>query len=61
MGTLNVLCAVLAVRLILLVAVSGGVGLAWLSLQEPDPMRLGALAIYGVLVVVPLIWMAGRG
>lgn len=60
LGTLNVISAVLAVRLILLVSVSGAVALAYLALHEPDPYRLGALAVYGVLVVLPLVWLAAR-
>lgn len=60
MGTLSVLTAVLAVRLIVLVGVGGGIGLTFIALQQPDQWRLGALAIYGVLVMVPVVWLAGR-
>lgn len=60
LGTLNVLMIVVAVRLIVLVAVAGGIGLTWLALQSPDPFRLGALMIYCSVVVVPTIWLAGR-
>lgn len=60
MGALNVAVTVLSVRLVVLVAVAGGIGLTWLALQEPDPLRLGALAIYTVAVVIPCIWLAGR-
>jgi hypothetical protein len=59
MGAFNVLAVVLAVRLILLVAVGGAIGLAWLALQQPDPYRLGALAIYCAVVVLPTIYLAG--
>lgn len=59
-GALNVLTAILAVRLTLLVAVSGAVWLTWLALQTPDPYRLGALGVYSAVVVVPLIWLAAR-
>lgn len=61
MGALNVLIALLAVRLILLVAVSGAVWLTWLALQQPDPYRLGALAVYALVVVVPLVWLSASG
>lgn len=58
MGSLNVIVAVLAVRLILLVGVVGGIGLTWLCLQQPDAYRLVALAIYSVAVVIPVVWLA---
>ena len=60
MGTLNVLTAVLAVRLTLLVSVCGASFLAWLALSEPDPYRLATLGVYGVVVVLPLIWLTSR-
>jgi hypothetical protein len=44
-----------------LVAVSGGIALTWYGLQAPDPWRIGALALYNLSVVVPCIWLAGRG
>jgi hypothetical protein len=60
MGALNVVTAVLAVRLILLVSVCGAIALAYLALVLPDPYRLGALAIYAVAVVLPLVWLSSR-
>lgn len=60
LGALNVITAVLAVRLIVLVGVGGGIALTYIALQQPDQWRLGALAIYGVLVMVPVVWLAGR-
>jgi hypothetical protein len=51
---------VLSARLVVLVGVIGGIGLTWLALQEPDPIRLGALAIYAVAVVIPCVWLASR-
>ena len=59
MGTLNVLSVILAVRLTLLVAVCGAIVLAYLALAASDLYRLGALAIYALVVVVPLVWLAG--
>jgi hypothetical protein len=58
MGAFNVLVVVLAVRLILLVAVCGAISLAWLALQNPDPLRLGALGIYCAAVVIPTVWLS---
>lgn len=60
MGTLNVLVAVIAVRAVLLVAVAGAVGLAAVAIRAPDPFKLGVLAIYGALVVLPSIWLSSR-
>ena len=60
MGALNVISVVLAFRLILLVAVCGAIALAYLSLTQPDPYRLGALGIYSVVIVVPMIWLSSR-
>lgn len=60
MGALNLATAVLSVRLTLLVAVFGASAIAYLSLSDPTPYRLGSLAIYGTLVVLPLVWLASR-
>jgi hypothetical protein len=60
LGALNLATAILAVRLTLLVSVGGAIGVAYLVLKEPDPYRLGALAVYAGVVVVPLIWLAAR-
>jgi hypothetical protein len=60
MGALNVVTALLAVRLILLVSVGGATALTWLALRDPDPYRLAALGVYAGVVVVPLVWLAAR-
>ena len=60
MGALTIVSAILAVRLTLLVSVCGAIALAYLALENPDPYRLGALAVYAGVVVVPLIWLAAR-
>lgn len=60
MGALNLVAVILAVRLILLVAVSGAIFLTVIAIQNPDPSRLGALAIYAVAVVVPTVWLSSR-
>ena len=59
-GAVNVVLRVLSVRLILLVAVAGGIGLTWAALQSPDQNRLIALAIYCCSAVVPMIVMGLR-
>lgn len=60
MGALNVVIALIAVRLILLVAVCGAISLAYLALASTDPYKLGTLAVYTLVVVVPLVWLAAR-
>jgi hypothetical protein len=60
LGALNVAVAILAARLVVLVAVIGGIVLTWLALAVPDPVRLGALGIYCVAVVIPAVWLASR-
>lgn len=59
MGAVAVISQVLALRLLVLVAIAGGIWLTWIALATPDPFRLGALGIYGILIVVPTIWLAG--
>jgi hypothetical protein len=61
MGSLSVLFAVLSVRLILLVAVSGAIWLTYLAVQSPDLPRLGALGIYCAAICVPLVWLSSAG
>ena len=60
MGAINVLAVVLAIRLILLVAVAGAIWLTVLVVAAPDPWRLGALAIYAAIVVLPTVWLSSR-
>jgi len=60
MGSLNVVVAILAVRLILLVAVVGSIALTWEAVAAPDPWRLAALGIYAAVVCVPLVWLSAH-
>ena len=53
------LAQVLAVRLTVLIAVLGGIVLAYTALPQPDTFRLWLLGIYGVGVVWPVILLAG--
>lgn len=59
-GALNAVMLVTAARMIVLVAVLGGIGLTWLTLLEPNPYKLGALGIYAVAIVGSAVWLAGR-
>lgn len=60
LGAINVLVLVTAIRIIVLVAVSGGIALSIIALGTPDPWRVGVLAIYSIAVVMPVVWLASR-
>jgi hypothetical protein len=60
MGSLNVLFAVLSVRAVLLIAVVGAIYLAIIAIRAPDPWTLGALAIYALVVVLPIVGLSAR-
>jgi hypothetical protein len=61
LASINVLVMVLSARLIMMVAVSGGIALTWLVLQQADPYRLIGLAIYAAGVVLPAVYLAASG
>jgi len=60
LGAVNFFTMILAARMIVLVAVTGGILLTWRSLEQPDLYRLVALATYCVAVVVPTVFLASR-
>jgi hypothetical protein len=60
LGALNMAALVLAIRINLLVAVTGGIALTYLALNVPDPWKLIALGIYTFGVVVPCIWLTSK-
>lgn len=60
LGAINVLVLVVSARVIVMVAVGGGIVLTSMALTNLDPWRLGALAIYAICVVVPVVWLASR-
>ena len=60
LGTLNAAVKILAARMIVLVAVVGGIGLTFAVLPAPNYAKLGALAIYSVFVAIPCVWLAGK-
>lgn len=60
LGAVNVITRVLSARLIVLVAVSGGIGLTWTALAQPDLYRLAVLGVYALGVAVPAVWLASR-
>ena len=59
-GAFNALAIVLAIRLTLLVSVAGAIYLTIVATNAPDPYRLGAVGIYTLLVVGPMVWLASR-
>ena len=59
-GALNALALVLAIRMFVGIAVIGGIVLTWLALETADPLRLGALAIYCLGVMIPIVFLASR-
>ena len=60
LGSINVLAIVLAVRLGLLTAIVGAIVLTYITIQAPDPFKLGALAIYAAFVILPTTWLASH-
>lgn len=60
MGTLAAIAAVLATRLLLLLAILGGFVLAVLALRNGSPQALATTIAYAVLVVLPLTWLESR-
>ena len=60
MGSINVIVAVLAVRLILLLPVLGAIALTGFALASPDPMRLGGVALFTLTVLLPMVWLSSR-
>jgi len=58
MGGLNVLAAILAIRIILLISVGGAIVLAVMVVGNAEPMKLAALVIYGATCVLPVAWLA---
>ena len=59
-GSINVLVLILSAKMIVLVAVLGGIYLTMIALAQPDPWRLASLAAYGLMVCVPVVWLASR-
>ena len=62
LAVMSAIGMLLAARFLLLLAVLGSFVLASLASTSGDPMGLWVLAIYGILVVVPLIglyWVRG--
>ena len=56
-ATLTAIAAVLAARLLLLLASMGAFMLAYLAMQNPDGYRLAATVIYNLGVVAPITWL----
>lgn len=58
LGALNVVSRVLAARLIVLIAVIGGIVLAYPALSQPDWFKIVMLGVYCVGIVLPSVVLA---
>lgn len=59
-GVLAAIGAILAVRLLLLLAIVGGFVLAVMALTGGTYQAAGVLIAYAVLIVLPLVWLESR-
>ena len=57
---MNGLGALLAARLMLLLAVIGAFALAWVAIQAPTDRAIWILAVYSAMIVAPLVWLSTR-
>jgi hypothetical protein len=60
LGSVNFLAMVLSLRLILLIAVIGAIGLTGWLLGSKDVVTYVPLAVYCGAVILPLVWLAAR-
>jgi hypothetical protein len=60
-GSINVLAKVLSVRWTVMMSVAGGIALAVEAMTAPDLFKLGTIGLYGLLVVLPVVWLAASG
>lgn len=60
LDVLGALAAVLAIRLILTMAVVGGIWLAYLMLPTPSVSAVVLFGVYTASVLAPLVWLASR-
>lgn len=60
LASLAVVSAVLAARLILLLAVVGAFAIAYITLASPGPWPAAIFGAYVVGIVAPLVWLASR-
>ena len=56
-GVLRAISMVLAVRFLLLLTLLGAGVLATMAMMTPIPETMAVLAIYCVLVVLPMVWL----
>jgi uncharacterized YccA/Bax inhibitor family protein len=56
-GVFHAVAALLAVRLLLLLAILGGFTLALIALANGGYQAMGVLVAYAVLIVLPLVWL----
>ena len=58
LGALNMAARILAGRAIVMIAVVGGIFLAYPALSQPDWFRVGILGVYCLGVVLPAVVLA---
>src|ERR1700744_3575849 len=56
-GVLHAVAALLAVRMLLLLALCGGFILALMAVRNGGYQAAGVLVAYSVLIVLPLVWL----
>lgn len=61
LGALNLVSRVLAARVIVLIAVLGGIMVTYPALHQPDWFRVVILAVYCAGVVLPAVVLAALG
>ena len=59
-GTLAAIGSVLAARLILMIAMLGGIALAVMALLNGSWTAVACLASYAMLILAPLVWLESR-
>lgn len=56
-GAFQAIAMLLAIRFLLLVVLAGAIGLGVMAMQRESTPSLILLAIYGLLVVAPMVWL----
>lgn len=60
-ASFEAIARILAIRLLLLLALVGAFVLALIAIQSPSLQPLYILTAYGVLAVLPIVWLEQHG
>jgi len=41
----------------LLLVLGGAMALAVMAMSDPQPLKLGALGLYAILILMPVVWL----